>query len=347
MRKQLIARSYALVSLLGGPLALVGCGSAPVTGDTDATASAEAVYASYQAGAKDRVQFTVSELGRGPLATLAGQPVNELLGVPNYWLRMEQSGTEIADLARTPRDPATDEWRQPILLGRFEELGRPLGEGTYELLGVRMTLDGQATEHRALRVCWAAQSFCTVMDPVVNQLSAFAETRARLLAEGWGVKVEEELVKPGDRGAQATVCSLNSNPSLTRRALTKGGYTLQYKNVFGVVLVQKNMGAQQAGISCYVSSGACRSSGYGYSYTSSCSTFLGYNCDCANTGSLDGTSQPATRAWSETRCAHSLVLAADVSFSVNGTGANFSINWTTAGSVDSNGGQIYDSCAYH
>jgi hypothetical protein len=106
MRKS-IAQSFALASLLGGPLALVGCGGEPVIGDTGATASAQAVYASYQAGAKDRVQFTVNELDRGSLTALAGQPVNDLLGVPDYWLRMEQSGTEIVDLARTPRDPAT------------------------------------------------------------------------------------------------------------------------------------------------------------------------------------------------------------------------------------------------
>jgi hypothetical protein len=340
-------RSFALVSFLGGPLALVGCGGAPITGDTGATGPAQAVYASYQAGAKDRVQFTVSELDRGSLNTLASQSVNDLLGVPNYWLHVEQRGTELANLARTPRDSATDEWRQPILLGRFEELGRSLGEGTYELLGVRMTLDGQTTEHRALRVCWAAQSFCTVMDPVVNQLSAFAENRARLLAAGWAVKDEEDLLQPGERGAQATVCSLNSNPAATRRTLTWSGYTVDYKDVFGITLVHKSMGGQQTGIACYVSGTSCLSSGFGYSNTSSCYGNIGYNCDAANTGNVDGSTQPATRSWSETKSAHSLVLTADVNFQIQGQGASFSINWTTAGSVDSNGGQLYDACAFH
>jgi len=346
MRKQSPARSLALLSLVSGPLVLAGCG-APGAGDPGATASAQAVYASYQAGAHDRVQFVVSELERGPLTAIAGRTVNDLLGVPDYWLHMEQRGTEITAVARTPRDPSSDEWRQPIQLGRFEELGRPLAEGTYALLGVHVALDGVDSEHRALEVCWPAQGFCTIMDPVVNQLSAFAANRARLLAEGWAVKVAEEGLKPGERGTQTTICSLNSNPAATRRSLTWGAYTLDYKDIFGITLVHKYMGGQQVGVACYVSGTSCFSSGFGYSNASSCYGNLGYNCDCDNTGNQDGSTQPSTRSWSETRCSHQLVLNANVSWTIQGVGSGFNISWTTSGSVDANGGQLYDACSYH
>jgi hypothetical protein len=73
---------------------------------------------------------------------------------------------------------------------------------------------------------------------------------------------------------------------------------VEYRNVYGWTLVRKDLGGQQAGISCYVSGSECLSSGFGYSNTSSCYGTLGYSCDCDNTGSLIGTTQPATKSWS-------------------------------------------------
>jgi hypothetical protein len=310
----------------------------------DSTASA--VYAAYQAGSHDRARFEVTELEHGALATLAGRPINDYIGVPDYWLRSEQDGTELGAILMEARG-ADDEWQAPVDVASFAEEGHRLDDGRYTLLGVHMQFDGQASEHRALQVCFDAEHFCTIMDPVVLQLSAFADNRVRLLTEGWSVKEELVPATPDPTGLSRP-CTLNSNPSSARRQFTKPASWVEYKNVFGKVNVRKDLGAQQYGISCYVnSSGQCRSSGFGYSNQSSCWGRLGWQCACSNTGNLRGTSGNATKAWSETRCTHKWLAKASVSFSVNGQGADFNINWMGSGGVDAQGGQIYDSCSFH
>jgi hypothetical protein len=340
----------ATLAALCSTLAISGACTTGEVADPESAAAddsaASAVYAAYQAGSRDRVRFEVTELEHGALAMLAGRPINDLVGVPDYWLRGEQDGTEIGAIVKEARS-GDDEWQAPIDVASFAELGHRLDDGRYALLGVRMQFEGGASEHRALQVCFDADRFCTIMDPVVLQLSAFADNRARLLAEGWSVK--EELVPPSAENTdlQGRPCTLNSNPRAARRVFTKPAKWVEYKNVFGGVLVRKDLGAQEYGISCYVSNGQCRSSGVGYSNQSSCYGRLGWRCACANTGNLRGTTGNATKAWSETRCTHKYLVKAAVSFSVNGKGADFNLDWQGSGGVDAQGGQIYDSCSFH
>jgi hypothetical protein len=122
---------------------------------------------------------------------------------------------------------------------------------------------------------------------------------------------------------------------------------VNYKDIFGITLVHKSLGGQQAGISCYVSSGACHSSGFGYSNDSSCYGNLGYSCACAETGVQRGTTGSTTRTWAQTKCTHKLIGSASVSWSRNGVGSGFSISWNTNGGVDANGGSILDACSWH
>jgi hypothetical protein len=176
---------------------------------------------------------------------------------------------------------------------------------------------------------------------VIRQVEGYYRDRQRLLAEGWA---KEEVVEKAG-GA----CSLNSNPSWSGKSITYPAYWIEYRNVFSVVLVRKDMGGQQTGISCYVSGESCKSSGFGYSNTSSCFANIGYTCDCDNTGNQVGNSPDgaATKAWSESKCAHRALLSASVAWTIEGVGSSFNINWNTAGSVDSIGGQLYDACSWH
>lgn len=74
----------------------------------------------------------------------------------------------------------------------------------------------------------------------------------------------------------AAACTLNSSPAHARISITYPGYTIEYKNVFGIVLVRKDMGGQQAGVTCFVNgAGQCVSSGFGFSTASSCFGNLG------------------------------------------------------------------------
>jgi hypothetical protein len=347
---------------LGCTFLLIGCGSDGVDDDASTSASttsmaqttyastAQTTYTHYQSAAAGRVQFVVTPLDRGKLTDIADRPVNDLVGIPDHWVRMQQRGTDIVDVVRELRNPALDEWSQAIDLHRFDQIGHPLAEGTYQLLSVRMTLDGEVSEHKALEACWAVQDYCIVMDPVVQQLSSFAESRRDLLAAGWKVSIVpagEVFTNTGDHAALTSVCSLNSHPTWGGITYTWSAWTATYKDIFGITLVSKYLAGQQTGISCYVSSGACRSSGNGYSFASSCSATLGYNCSCDNSGTASGSTQPATRAWSETKCTHAFAGNTSISFSWQGVGSSLSLVWNTNGSVDSNGGQAYDACSYH
>jgi hypothetical protein len=327
--------------------ALVSCTQSDESSLSDTDAHAQRVYESYAEASRGRVQFDVRTVEAGRVAEVMHRSVNELLGVPEHRLVMEELGTELTDVSMIARDRATDEWSSPVMLSGFETYGRDTSAATYRVLAVQATVDGVATEHRALQVCFVDEADCSVMDPVVDRLESFAEDRARLLAEGW--KIESREVSGGEVSTLAR-CTLASNFNNVGRSLTWSSRTITYKNLYGITVVTHRLGGQQTGISCYVSGTACRAATFGYSNASSCDANLGFNCDCSNTGMQSGTGTSAARAWSETKCEHKNVLqgSANVSWTRGGTGANFSISWSTSGgTVNSNGGTLYDTCAWH
>lgn len=338
-------RSVLSSVLVSGLAATAGCAAEPAATFGESTLYAESVYDNYQQAAEGRIELDLATLQSGSLSEVADVPVGELLGVPDYWLRMTPRGTEITEIQREARDPEQDEWQGTVDLREFESLGYAVDEATYRLLAVTTRLEGVSSSHQALEVCWADAGHCIVMDPVVLQADAYLHDRTRMIAEGWAPTKEVE------KAVSITgVCSLNSNPAYAGISYRYPGWWVEYKNVFGIVLVRKDMGEQKVGITCFVNgAGSCVSSGFGYSNTSSCFANLGYTCDCENTGNLIGTSPDgaATKAWSETKCTHRAFATAAVSFDIEGTGANFNVQWDTAGSVDANGGQVFDSCSFH
>lgn len=353
--RTLLAHRLAPLSLFTALAAGCVAGDAPGSTYGEDIAYAEGVYASYEDAAGGRITLDVSAVDSGALDDLAGIDLAELLGVPATWIRMNQRGTEIAELVREARDPAGDEWRARIDLRTFEDLGYPLAGGVYRILAVTADLDGAAQTHRALEACWPRAAHCIVMDPVLLQADAFRHARARLLAEGWQ-PIEESAFEPQDPKqlplavTAAGACTLNSSPAHTKISITYPAYAIEYKNIFGMVLVRKDIGGQQAGVSCFVNgAGQCVSSGFGFSNASSCFANLGYTCECDNTGNQVGTSTDgsSTQSWAETRCTHRAFLDANVSWSREGVGSSFAIRWDTAGSEDANGGQIFDSCSFH
>lgn len=350
--RTLTAHRLTSVPLLTCTLVL-GCTAENEPTHGELVAYAESVYDNYEAAAGGRIELDVATLETGALADLAAVDVRDLIGVPATWLRMEQRGTEITALAREARDPAEDEWAQKVDLRAFEAAGHALAGGSYRLLAVAATVDGAPATHHALEACWARTGHCIVMDPVLLQADTFLHQRRRLLAEGWA-PIESFAFEPEDGvhalATAAAACTLNSNPAKTQVSITYPAYAIEYRNIFGIVLVRKDMGGQQVGVTCFVNgAGQCVSSGFGFSSASSCFANLGYTCDCDNTGNQIGTSSDgaATRSWSETRCTHRAFLNASASWTIEGVGSGFNIQWDTAGSVDSNGGQVFDSCSFH
>jgi hypothetical protein len=312
---------------------------------------AKGVYKNYQEAAGRLITFEVAVAKTGRLTDLVKQPLQQLVSVPDFWISMEAVGTEIKSVTREAREGTSDEWASPVELSKFDELGRSTKAATYALLTVRTSLDEQVSVHQALQACWPSQGYCLVIDPVVRDLEGFAEDRTRLKAQDWKVLVEEAppAAVEGEVGIQR-VCSLNSRPSAGGYSYTWGSYTRTYKNLYGVTVVQKTLGGQKIGVSCYISGSYCKASGNGYSFASSCWANLGFNCDCENTGNQTGVSGSAARAWSQTKCGHKNVLSGstNITWSRSGVGAGFTINWGTSGSsVDSNGGTMYDACSWH
>lgn len=337
-----------------GVTALTGCIGAPEEGGEDVdiaidsknTNYAEGAYAIFEDGADGGVTLQIRLLESGGLGDLRGATLNGLLGVPERRLAMSHIGSIITALQWETR-PQHDLWNQLVELTELEAMGRSLDDGRYRLLDVQGSLDGEAFTHRAIELCWADD--CLVADPVLD-VQEYAENRAILDAAGWApfgvLDPANEAVLPDGGKPYASICTLNSAPNAIGKSVTYPGYSWITKNVFGVTLVSKSIAQQQVGINCYVASGVCKSSGSATSGTSSCSANVGYSCDCDNVGKADSTGS-TTKAAAETKCAHQALGSANVSWTINGSGSGFSINWSTAGSVHSNGGQLVDACSWH
>jgi hypothetical protein len=220
---------------------------------------------------------------------------------------------------------------------RFNKVGYPVRQGQYRLLEIGVGLGTENTTHEALEFCWPKQGHCVVLDPAVTFLDTMVQNRRRLQAEGQSVKIQLEpaLLK--------STCQLASHRGSIGITYTWGGYSLDYKDIFGVTLVHKSLGGQQSGLRCDAS---CHPAPYGYSNSSSCYGNLGYTCACGNAFG-NGNTGNTGKSISETKCTHQLftVSQASVSIKDNFT-ASVSLNWTLNGGVDANGGSFLDTCGF-
>jgi hypothetical protein len=331
-------------------LLTLGIGSAHAGQKEGIRGYAEGLYAEYAAGADHQIAFDVKTLASGPIKQIAEVPFGQLVAATGHLISADQAGTEL----RSPRFVAPYTQGYDVFMaselkntpGGFELAGYPLKAGVYRKLGVSTTIGSETRQHEALEFCWASLGHCTVLDPTVMFMESMVANRMRLVSQGWGpvVRVEPRAETPGSGVSTLAVCGMASNPSTTNRSLTWGGYTIEYKNVFGSVLIRKVMGAQQSGLRCNTS---CQPAPYGYSNASSCQGFLGWSCDCDNSFGYGSTG--ATGKWiSESKCTHKFAFTANASASVSNLGsASVSINWALDGTPDGNGGQLMDTCGYY
>jgi hypothetical protein len=342
---------HTQVGLMAVGLLALGVGQARAAGEHTASRGyAESMYAEYAAGTGHQLAFDVKTLATGPLKQIAEIPFEQLITTTDHLVDAAQVGTEI----RAPRFVAPYTQGFDVFMASelkntaraFETVaGHPVKLGSYRKLQVSTTIGSETRQHQALEFCWAALGHCTVVEPAVMFMESMAQNRMRLVSQGWGPQeVAEPSTAPSGGMGLAGVCGLASSPTTTNKVRSWGGYTLEYKNVFGGVLVRKVMGAQQSGIRCNTS---CAPAPYGYSYASSCQGFLGWSCDCDNDfgyGTTGGTGK-----WiSETKCTHKYAFTADASGSVSNLGsASVSINWALDGTPDANGGQMMDTCGYY
>jgi hypothetical protein len=345
---QEISMRHTQVGWMAIGLLALGVGQAQAAGEHPAKRGyAEGLYAEYAAGTGNQIAFEVKTLATGPLKQIAELPFEQLLAPTDHRVDAEQVGTEL----RAPRFVAPHTQGFDVFMASelkntamgFETVaGHPVKLGVYRKLEVSTTLGSETRRHEALEFCWAALGHCTVVEPTVMFMESMAHNRMRLASQGWGPKVVAEA--PSGEVGTTAVCGLASNPSTTNKVSTWGGYTLEYKNALGGVLIRKVMGAQQSGIRCSTS---CAPSPYGYSYASSCQGFLGWSCDCDNKFGY-GTSGGTGKWIAETKCTHKYAFSANASGSVTNVGsASVSISWSLDGTPDSNGGQMMDTCGYY
>lgn len=332
----------ARAELLAVGLFLAAAAGPTLAGQKSGQAHAEDVYAEYAAGTGHQVAFSVTTLETGWLEQIARTPFGELIESSGHLVESQQFGTELRHPRFVMATPVMH--LRPELLDTakgFEAAGYPIRQGTYRRLEVTTAIGADARKHQAMEFCWNALGHCVVLDPTVLFLESMVDNRRRLAAEGWGPRVVEEHGQ--DLGPTA-VCGLASNPGVTSRSLTWGGYTIEYKNIFGSVLIRKTMGAQQSGIRCTT---GCAPAPFGYGNASSCQGFLGWSCACDNDfgyGTTGGTGK-----WiAESKCTHKFAFQASASASVTNVGsANVNISWSLDGTPDANGGQMMDTCGYY
>ena len=304
---------------------------------------AETIYSEYSAGTGRSVLFSVQGVSVGSVTDLAGKPFVDLVGLPNYVVAATQVGTEIRRAHFEPADlAALDLSDLEATVEGFDQVGYPVELGQYRTLQVTVAIGTDVRTHQAVEFCWATLGHCAVLDPSVTSLQSLVDNRMRLAAEGWGPRLVVERNQPSD--APGAVCGLASNPNIKDRYYYWGAYWVEYKNVFGMVLVRKDLGAQKSGIRCNTS---CLPAPYGYSNVSSAYGTLGYSATCDNDfgyGSSGGTGK-----WiAETKCTHKFLGSASASATVFNQGTlSVSISWNVDGGIDQNGGQIIDTCGYY
>jgi hypothetical protein len=330
----------------------LGAGAAEAAGSkAERGGYAESLYAEYAAGTGGRVAFDVETLAAGPLKQVADIPFGQLVAPTDYMVDADLVGTEV----RAPRFVAPyDTGGYDVFMASelkntprgFETVaGHPLQAGTWRKLAVSITLGAETRRHEALEFCWTSRAHCTVLDPAIVFMESTVKNRMRLAAEGWGPKPAEEA-RPQGSGEEVTnlaTCGLASNPATTGKSLTWGARTQSYYNVYGGLLIRKNLGGQQAGVRC---DSSCRPAPFGYSNVSSCQGYLGWSCSCDN--DLGYGSTGSTGKWiAETKCTHKFAFQASASGSVSNLGsASVNISWSLDGTPDGTGGFYMDTCGF-
>jgi hypothetical protein len=316
---------------------------------------AERLYADYAADSEKDVQIQVTAAAAGALPDLAGRTLESIVGLPAHHLEANDGPLTLTGTRFEPLDlDRVNASELGSVVDGFDAAGLPLAEGSYRLLEVAVSIDGERREHRAAEFCWHGLGRCVVFDPTIEFLDSIVSGHRQRKADGWAVKVETgrlddagtETKAADGKSPNATtaVCGLASATWTNYKQLTWPPYTITYYGVFGQRMIEKRFGEQQAGMRCDAS---CWPAPYGHSYASSAATFNGaaYSVDCGNLA-VHGTSGRSIKFQAESRCAHRLTFGARADASFRGAGLGVYIQWDQQGGIDSRGGQVIETCGF-
>ncbi len=311
---------------------------------------AEGVYAEFAKGADDAILFEVATLSKGKLADIEGIPFGELIEVPAHRVESSHHGLQITGATFvTPLDKAYGGHDLGFTVAGFEAVGYPISLGVYRKLQVGVAIGETIQEHQALEFSWPSLGHSVILDPVVIFLESSVRNRMRLAGEGWSPKVLLSRTIQGEGLQRKASCQLVGYPGYVGISYTWDPYTWRSWNVFGMTLVEEFLAGQQAAVQCVANGGCygCRAMPYGYSYASSCNSYLGWTCDCDHASGWGTNScEDQGKFIAETKCADRWAIKASANGSVSGQGSiGVTIDWSMSGGVHSNGGHIIQSCA--
>jgi len=312
---------------------------------------AEGVYGDYSDASSRDLSFSLKTIESGPLTELSGKPIGYFLGAPDHLVVAESSGFGLANVQSMPVDKAESGYLDDLAatVDGFDEAGFPVSQGHYRLLEVTMEMDGsKQPSHVALEACWSAQKHCVIFDPTVEFLDSHVANLRKLRAEGWTILEYSEPVDSildlakGDAAPKAGRCGLASRPNSKSRSVVFPAYTVQYRNLYNIVVVEHRIGRVETGLRCDT---RCKPQPFAYSNASSGWANLGFNIKCASKGTA-GTTGSRGSAVAYSGCAHRAVLSAKFNLNIKGSGAGVDINIDSNGTVEKNGRKWTDSCAY-
>jgi len=305
---------------------------------------AEDIYRDFAELHQGVVDLEVSVLSKGSADSVGSRTMSALTGEPAYTLFVDEDSD-----FRLPKAAFADSNRADLYLqdldfavDGFAKAGYPLELGDYRLLQVAVTLGKEARTHTAVEFCWQAQGYCVVFDPNIDFLDSVVNSYRTARADGWGLQIHEEVGSIVDEsGSQAKAhCGLASNPNVTARHFSRASRVVTYKNLFGITMVQKTVGAVQAGLRCNTS---CLPSPYGFANASSAWSNIPFSVACGNRAN-SGTSGGRGKFVAKSGCAHRTVLGAKFSATAKGVGLSVDVQIDATGSVDQNGTEYIDTC---
>lgn len=318
----------------------LACAAALPAFAADARGYAEGIYADY-AGDKDGVTFAVDTIRSGSLADIAALSMEQLVGPATYLVEGDDKATSVDNVRLAPLDSSkVNAEAFAARIDGFEKVGLPLDQGNYRLLQITVEVDKQLQRHQAAEFCWSGLKHCVVFDPNIEFVDSIVNGHRELKAQGYAPRAGFE---PVDRNKAVLGCALASDTRYIAKWWTWGSYKRTYKNVYGVTMVTKNMGGQQAGIRC---NSSCYPAPFGYSHSSSAFANVPFSVQCDNAFGA-GTTGRRGKFDAESKCAHRLAFSAKAEASVANRGSvAVDIKWDTTGSIDGNGGQMIDTCGY-
>lgn len=330
-------RLAALLCLLFSPAL-----HAKTQSPTDATADyAEHLYADYSTASSRAIDFLVKPVEQGPMAQLEGLMFSRITGEPAYRIIFDETRDGMLINGRfEPADLAMDRTELDARIDDFDLVGRPYMAGRYRLLSITATLRDESRHHLALEFCWDASNHCVVFDPQIDLMDSTVANHRVAKTQGIGPVVNEARATVSITDGKAAQCGLSSNRGIKARTLTWGARRIEYRNMFGITVVVKNLGMQQVGISC---DAACMPRMQARSMPSTAWANVGYSAACDN-GTVMGTTGRNGKAVAETRCAHKVLGGASARVAGVGAGARVGLAWATIGTVDATGGSIQEAC---